>query len=96
MQHTKCLQVDELREKDRQLQEKEKELADLQRKCAQLEATRDKLNYDLDLQRKANTPVNVHRSTPLSTPIKETSPSSKEEIEEQNYSASPTKVIILN
>lgn len=55
--------MEEIKERERQLQEKEKELASVKRKCAQFEATKDKLEFDLELQKRANAP-HVRQTTP--------------------------------
>ncbi len=50
-------QVDELKEKDRQLAEKDKHLSDLRRKCTTLEIAKEKVEIDLQLARKLGSPA---------------------------------------
>ena len=85
-----CLfQIEELKEKERQLQAKDKQLADTSRKCTQLGTDIEKLQLDLQLAKKSDFSPSSSFSL---TPIKKTIQTTDIEDESPSEGSSPRKV----
>lgn len=76
-----------MKEKDKQLHAKEKEIAEIRRKCAQLEASEEKLKFELQIERKT-------RSPPVSAQVKGLD--TKLEDETTGERVSPTMVCLYS